>query len=144
MTALEEKKPEEAMRLGNEILERDYLRVATHNLLADAYGEMGDTARREFHSQVTWALFDAFIRSGKGTNPETAKVTINPDEVTLFLDILGLQEEIHEVVEKDGKVFDHFRGKTRMDSDSQDFWFEISSFYGFLPGGGSTSSVANP
>ncbi|NSW75884.1 MAG: DUF4919 domain-containing protein [Candidatus Atribacteria bacterium] len=144
LTALEEKKPEEAIRLGNEILEKDYLRVTTHNLLADAYGTMGDTAKQEFHSQVAFALFDAFIRSGEGSNPEKAKVAINPDEATLFLAILGFQEEIHEVVEKDGKVFEHFRGKTRMDSDPQDFWFEITSFYRFLPGEGSTASVVAP
>lgn len=128
--AYKEGKLEEAIQLGSEILERDYLRSMTHFIFSRIYEQLNDTAKQKFHDEVAYGLVRSVAKSGDGKTPETAMTVISIEEEYNVLDVLGFEQKSQELVEKGGKAFDHLQAHNPETDETRDFWFDISLFYG--------------
>jgi hypothetical protein len=128
--AYKDGKLEEALKLGNEILEKNYLRSMTHFIFARVYEQLKDVEKQKFHDEVFFQLVRSVIESGDGKTPETAMTVISIEEEYNVLDALGFEQESQELANKDGKWFDHLQARNPETGESRDFWFDINLFYG--------------
>ena len=138
--AYKDGKLKEALKLGNEILEKNYLRSMTHFILARVYEQSNNPEKQKFHDEVFFQLVRSIIESGDGKTPETAMTVISIEEEYTVLDVLGFEQEFQELVNKNGKWFDHLQARNHKTGESRDFWFDINLFYG-LAGKESSASI---
>lgn len=127
--AYKDGKYEEALQIGNSILEINYLRSMTHYIFSEIYGKQGDTQKQKFYEDVFFNLVDSIIRSGDGKSPETAMTVIDIEEEYNVLDVLGFEKESQTLIEKDGKRFDLISAKNPETGETRDFYFNIDLFY---------------
>lgn len=127
--AYQEGKYEEAIRIGNSILEINYLRSITHFIFSRIYEKQGDTQGQKFHETVFVNLLRSVIESGDGKSPETAMIVIDIEEEYNVLSVLGFEGESQTLVENDGKRFDLIRAKNPETGETRDFYFNIDLFY---------------
>jgi len=128
--AYKDGKLEEALKLGNGILEKNSLRSMTHFIFARVYEQLNNSEMQRFHDGVFFQLVRSVIESGDGKTPETAMTVISIEEEYTVLNVLGFEQEFQELVNKDGKWFDHLQARNHKTGESRDFWFDINLFYG--------------
>lgn len=121
---------EEALQIGNSILETNYLRIMTHYIFSEIYGKLGDTEKQQFHEDVFFGLVDSIIKSGDGKSPETAMTVIEIKEEYDVLSVLGFEEDSQTLIEQDGKRFDVIAAQNPETGETRDFYFNIDLFYG--------------
>jgi hypothetical protein len=138
--AYKDGKLEEALKLGNGILEKNSLRSMTHFIFARVYERLNNSEKQKFHDEVFFQLVRSVIESGDGKTPETAMTVISIEEEYTVLDVLGFEQEFQELVNKNGKWFDHLQARNHKTGESRDFWFDINLFYG-LAGKESSASI---
>ena len=122
-------KYEEALQIGNSILDMNYLRVMTHYIFSEVYGKLGDTQKQKFHEDVFFGLVDSIIKSGDGKSPETAMTVIDVREEYDVLDVLGFEQDSQSLVEKDGKRYDLIVAKNPETGETREFYFNVDLFY---------------
>lgn len=121
---------EEALQIGNSILDTNYLRIMTHYIFSEVYGKLGDTEKQQFHEDVFFGLVDSVIKSGDGKSPETAMTVIEIREEYDVLSVLGFEEDSQTLIEQDGKRFDVITAQNPETGETRDFYFNIDLFYG--------------
>ncbi|MBP9015039.1 MAG: DUF4919 domain-containing protein [Candidatus Atribacteria bacterium] len=121
---------EEALQIGNSILDTNYLRIMPHYIFSEVYEKLGNTEKQQFHEDVFFGLVDSVIKSGDGKSPETAMTVIEIKEEYDVLSVLGFDEDSHTLIEQDGKRFDVITAQNPETGETRDFYFNIDLFYG--------------
>jgi hypothetical protein len=89
--AIEEKRFEEAIKIAQTVLEKNYVHIFAHFISRVAYRELGDQKKFEYHHFVTDGLIQSIVRSGSGMDTDGALLVISVVEEYMILDVLGLK-----------------------------------------------------
>ncbi len=104
--ALSDKKHEKALKLANEILERNYVDIEAHMVCLVVYQDIKKENEYEYHAYVLDGLIGSIIKSGNGDSPKTAFEVICVREEYIILDILGYKTLKQSLIEKNGHKYD--------------------------------------
>ena len=103
---IKKKEYKKAIKLSNEILEKNYVDIEAHMFCLVAYKELDNKSKYEYHGYVLDGLIGSIIKSGNGDSPETAFVVICVREEYIILDILGYKVLKQSLIEKKGHKYD--------------------------------------
>jgi hypothetical protein len=130
--ALEEKKFEEAIKIAQTILEKNYVHMFAHFVSRIAYMESGDKKKAEYHHFVTSGLIQSILRSGTGLDPEGALLVISTDEEYMILDVLGLKSKMQSTLKVADQTYDKLSVVDRKTGDAGEMFFNVTIPFGWL------------
>ena len=115
---------DDALRLANEALERNYASVYLHIDAMTASQKLGKTAEASLHQRIAAALLDSIQRSGDGKSPGTAYfVATIPEEYALLAYRLHLNRELQAIKIENGHAYDRLDVVDPKTSETQTIWF---------------------
>ena len=104
--AIQEKRYNDAIKIAEGILEKDYLDIESHFACMIAFKELENSAKFEYHSFVAEGLVNSILDSGDGKSFKTAYKVINVREEYIALNMLGYKQKEQCCVEKNGHRYD--------------------------------------
>ena len=122
---------EEAIALGKQLLEAEPIRVTLHLLMARALDAHGDDWEAGDHRAMAHGYCKALLRTGDGRGPETALSPVEPWEIPLALDLLGLRAVRSEQQQAAGRWFDRVEAVDR-EGESREVWFDVTVMQAWL------------
>jgi len=130
--ALEEKKFEEAIKIAQSILEKNYVHIFAHFVSRIAYRELGDQNKFAYHHFVTNGLIQSILRSGTGLDPEGAFLVISIDEEYMILDVLGLKSIKQSTLKVADQTYDKLSIVDRKTGETGEMFFNVTIPFGWL------------
>jgi Domain of unknown function (DUF4919) len=130
--ALEERKFEEAIKIAQAILEKNYVHIFAHFVSRIAYRESGDQKKYEYHHFVTNGLIQSILGSGSGRDPEGAFLVISTDEEYMILNVLGLKSKMQSTVKVADQTYDKLSVVDRKTGDTGEMFFNVTIPFGWL------------
>lgn len=130
--ALEEKKFEEAIRIAQTVLDKNYVHVFAHFVSRIAYRELGDPKKYAYHHFVTNGLIQSILRSGTGMNPEGAFLVISTTEEYMLLDVLGLKSKMQSTLKVADQTYDKLSVVDRKTGEAGEMFFNVTIPFGWL------------
>lgn len=130
--ALEEKKFEEAIKIAQTILEKNYVHIFSHFVSRIAYRELGDQKKFEYHHFVTNGLIQSILGSGSGGDPGGAFLVISTDEEYMILDVLGLKSKMQSTLKVADQTYDKLEVVDRKTGDTGEIFFNVTIPFGWL------------
>jgi hypothetical protein len=130
--ALKEKRYEEAIKLAQSVMEKNYVDIYAHFFSRIAYRELGDQKKFEFHHFVTKGLIDSILNSGNGQNPEGAFLVISTDEEYMILEVLGLSNKKQELIHASDQTYDKFEVVHQKTGETGVTFFNVTIPFGWL------------
>lgn len=124
--AIEEEKFEEAIKIAQTILEKNYIHIFAHFVSRIAYRELGDQKKFEYHHFVTNGLVQSILGSGSGRDPEGAFLVISTDEEYMILDILGLKSKMQSTHKVADQTYDKLSVVDRKTGDTREIFFNVT------------------
>lgn len=124
--AIEEEKFEEAIKIAQTILEKNYVHIFAHFVSRIAYRELGDQKKFEYHHFVTNGLVQSIIGSGRGRDPEGAFLVISTDEEYMILDVLGLKSKTQSTLKVADQTYDKLEVVDRKTGDTGEIFFNVT------------------
>lgn len=119
-----------AVKLARHLVEEDPLSVSIHLLYAQALDGVGDDIDAGDHRAIAHGLCKAILRSGDGRSPATALVVVEPAEIRLALDLLGLRAERSLERQHDERWYDCIL--TRGSEGEREVWFDVTCMQNWL------------
>ena len=104
--ALAQKNYEEALKIANSVLEKNFVEVNAHMVAQIAYQETGNVERAEFHKFMTDGLLNSIKASGDGKTVATAFEVISINEEYGLVRSLGLRPIKQGLVHDKGRNYD--------------------------------------
>ena len=104
--AIAQKNYEEALKIAEAVLSKNFVEVNAHMTAQIAYQETGNEEKAKFHSFMVEGLLNSIKSSGDGKSAEKAFEVIAVSEEYGLLRALGLRPIGQALVEKDGHMFD--------------------------------------
>ncbi|MDD3626510.1 MAG: DUF4919 domain-containing protein [bacterium] len=86
---LNKKKYHEAVKIGEQILEKNYVDLDAHMACLISYEQLKNDEKAQFHSYVLNGLMGSILDSGDGVSTKTAYVVICSREEDVILSFLG-------------------------------------------------------
>lgn len=130
--ALGEKKFEEAIRIAQTVLEKNYVHIFAHFVSRIAYRELGDQKKYEYHHFVTNGLIQSILRSGTGQDPEGALLVISTDEEYMILNVIGLKSKMQSTLKVADQTYDKLSIVDRKTGDAGEIFFNVTIPFGWL------------
>lgn len=124
--AIEEEKFEEAIKIAQTILEKNYVHIFAHFVSRIAYRELGDQKKFEYHHFVTNGLVQSILGSGSGRDPEGAFLVISTDEEYMILDVLGLKSKMQSTHKVADQTYDKLEVVDRKTGDTGEIFFNVT------------------
>ncbi len=109
-TALNAKDYEYALKLANDVLEKNYIFPDAHLVAIGAYDGLGQSKQAEYHRYVLKGLIKSILQSGDGKSPESAYVVVLIQEEYTILSVLGIKDADQGIVHINGHSYDVFNG----------------------------------
>lgn len=103
-----------ALRLVDQLLDKNYVNIQAHLLAASLCRRMGDQDRVQFHYRFLGGLIGSILKSGKGDSYDSAYRVIDVREEYAVLDVLKLKDGRQSLRSHEEHEFDVFifNGKT--------------------------------
>ena len=130
--ALEEKKFEEAIKIAQTILDKNYVHIFAHFVSRIAYRELGDQKKFEYHHFVTNGLIQSILGSGSGRDPGGAFLVISTDEEYMILDVLGLKSKTQSTLKVADQTYDKLSVVDLKTGDTGEILFNVTIPFGWL------------
>ncbi|TNE88287.1 MAG: DUF4919 domain-containing protein [Deltaproteobacteria bacterium] len=124
------KRFEEAVRLAKRLLEAEPLSVSLHLLYAQALDGLGDDWDAGDHRAIAHGLCKAILRSGDGRSAATALVVVEPWEIKLALDLLGLASMRSEQRQEADRWYDCVLAIGK--DGEREVWFDVTHMQNWL------------
>jgi hypothetical protein len=94
------------IKQGEAILEKNYVYIDAHMVLATCHRRLGQADQAAHHSATARGLIQAIAATGDGKTPETAFVVISVGEEYIILATRGLKKVQQALISKDGHSYD--------------------------------------
>ena len=116
---------DETIRIGLDILKTVYISPDTHAAVSQAYRELGDTQKAEFHKAVYLGLINSIIGDGDGKAPESAYHVVTTEEEYAVIRALGLSVWGQEIVSHGGRWYETLSATNTKTNQTVKVWFNI-------------------
>jgi hypothetical protein len=130
--AIEEKKFEEAIKIAQTVLEKNYVHIFAHFVSRVAYRELGNQEKFEYHHFVTNGLIQSIVRSGSGLDTDGALLVISVVEEYMILDVLGLKSNKQSTLKAGDQTYDKLSVVDRKTGEAGEMFFNVTIPYGWL------------
>ena len=128
--AFEQKDWQKAVQLGEKVLDYEFVNRGLHLAMANAYKELKDSEKEQYHKDIAQKLLNALLNSGDGKTPKTAYKVQSIREEYIVMRELGYQVSRQALVsDKDYGMFDVLTGENA-EKKTASFYFNINSFFG--------------
>lgn len=104
--ALAQQNYEEALKIANSVLEKNFVEVNAHIVAQIAYQETGNAERAQFHKFMTDGLLNSIKASGDGKTTATAFEVISINEEYGLVRSLGLKPIKQSLVQDKSRNYD--------------------------------------
>lgn len=130
--ALQDKNHQEALRLGEAEVEKDFLNVWAHWAAWQGAQGLGDETRAAFHQYALRGIFQSIVNSGDGKSQETAYHVLSTDETYFVLAALGLRTKSQALQHKDGHSYDAMTVVDVQSGTELTLYFNIDISFGYM------------
>src|SRR5258708_6378454 len=128
--AFDSKNYAKAAELIEVVLNYEFVNRELHLAAEDAYRQLGNQTKADFHKTMAHKLLHAVLTSGNGKTTETAYRVLDVREEYFVMRELGYRARGQALLSKDNKAYDLLMG-TDVDSGKDvKVYFDISSFFG--------------
>ena len=114
------------IKATKEMLSMDYTSMFAHMRLQQTYKKMGDTLNYEKHHDIEFGLMKSILGSGDARSCETARFTVQKEEIYFLLDIIDAE------VLKESKDYSRpgicYKFKVRTDTGKRNYCFYIDEY----------------
>lgn len=104
--ALNQKNYEEALKIAESVLAKNFVEVNAHMTAQIAYQELGNTERAQFHKFMVDGLLNSIKSNGDGKTVESAYDVISINEEYGLIRSLGLRPIRQSLVQNKGHSYD--------------------------------------
>lgn len=96
----------EMIKVSKSLLAIDYTCIPAHQYLRQVFNSIGDSSRSNKHKNIQYGLLKSILGTGDGLSFSTAWLVFQNEEEYSILAMIGVISVEHELIEKDGKIFD--------------------------------------
>jgi hypothetical protein len=123
------KKYKAAISAGEKSLDKGYLGIDAHLLVAVAHREAGNNEKFDFHKAVYLGLVNSIISGADGKSAKTAYVVIDVAEEYALLRALGLDRGSQALRADGGHKYDVLTVTDPKTNQTQQLWFNIDAVW---------------
>ena len=128
--AFEQKDWQKALQLGEKVLDYEFTNRGLHLAMANAYKELQNSEKEQYHTEIAQKLLKALLDSGDGKTPKTAYKVHSIREEYIVMRELGYRVSSQALVmDNDYGSFDVLTGENA-EKKTASFYFSINSFFG--------------
>jgi len=128
--AFEKKDWQKAVQLGEKVLDYEFTNRGLHLAMANAYKELQNSEKEQYHTEIAQKLLKALLDSGDGKTPKTAYKVHSIREEYIVMRELGYRVSSQALaMDKDYGSFDILTGENA-EKKTASFYFSINSFFG--------------
>jgi hypothetical protein len=127
--AFDDKNYVKAVELVEVILDNEFVHLGLHRAAADAYQELGNKTKADFHKNIADRLLHALMRSGDGKTAQSAYRVLTIKEEYFVMNELGYGVSGQALMSENNKPYDVLFGRDKK-GKSVSIYFDISSFFG--------------
>jgi len=120
-----------ASAVADSILKRNFLSLNGHLILSNLLGQMRDSVRSDYHSDLFDSLATSIRITGNGQDPKSAFIVISTEEEVPFLTAIGLRAQSRKTAELEGHHFAIYDVKSRFGKDQLFIYFNIDIPYAY-------------
>jgi hypothetical protein len=128
--AFEKKDYAKAVELAEVVLDYEFVQRGIHLAAEEAYRELGDQSKADFHKTVADKLLRALLASGTGKTAGTAYRVLTVREEYFIMNELGYEVHAQALLSENNKAYDVLSGKDSKTGKEISVYFDISSFFG--------------
>ena len=128
--AFESKNYAKAAELIEIVLDYEFVNRELHLAAEDAYRQVGNQAKADFHKTIAHKLLHAVLTSGDGKTPETAYRVLDVSEEYFVMRTLGYTAGSQVLASKSNRAYDILNGHEVDTGKTVSVYFDISSFFG--------------
>jgi|GEM_PF-1648570 len=128
--AFEKKNLAKAIELIEAVLDYEFVNRSLHLAAEDAYRQLGNPTKADFHKTIAHKLLHAVLTSGNGKTTETAYRVLDVSEEYFVMRELGYSVHGQALLSKDNKAYDLLMGTDMDTGKDAKVYFDISSFFG--------------
>lgn len=132
VAALNDKDYEQALKLANDVLARNYIYADAHAVAMRADQGLGRTQDANLHQYILNGLIDSILKSGDGKSPETAYQVVLIEEEYLVLNVLGIEDHGQSEMDANGHSYDVLNGVVTKTNAPIAVYFNIDIPFGAL------------
>ena len=123
--AIAQKNYEEALKIAESVLAKNFVELNAHMAAQIAYQETGNTERAEFHKFMVDGLLNSIRSSGDGKTTDTAFVVISINEEYGLFKSLGLRPIRQSLVHDKGHSYDAMTVVDPQTNQESVFYFNV-------------------
>lgn len=128
--AFESKNYKTAAELIEIVLDYEFVNRGLHLAAEDAYRQLGNQAKADFHKTIAHKLLHAVLISGDGKTAESAYRVLDVSEEYFVMRQLGYIVGGQALMSKNNKAYDILNGNDSDTGKAVSVYFDISSFFG--------------
>lgn len=127
--AFESKDYAKAVKLGETVVDFEFLNKGLLGAMEDAYRKLGNTERADFYHNLAHKVGHSLFLSGDGKTPQTAYYVLSIPEEYRVMREFDYAVSSQFLVSVDGQAFDVLDGKDEK-GKAVSVYFNICSFFG--------------
>jgi len=128
-TAFKNKDYKKATQFVEGVLDYEFTNRGLHRAAENAYRQIGDNGRAEFHHNIGEKLLNALLSTGDGKSAETAYCVQGINEEYQIMNHFDYQVDSQALVMANGAEYDVLSGTDRKSKKSVSLYFDISGFF---------------
>lgn len=118
-----DKKYDEAIKLGQDIVDKNFVDMDAHMVMSLSYEKKGDKEKSQFHRKQVENLVRSIAGAGDGKSQKTAYIIINIREEYILMKFLGVEKTGKDLQKgPQNQMFDVMKVKTRDGKEGQIFF----------------------
>lgn len=127
--AFKEKRYKEAVVLAEAVLEYEFTNRGLHRATANAYRELGNGERAQFHEDIGEKILKALLSTGDGLTPETAYCVQGINEEYVIMAHFGYDVSSQAYNMSSVSAYDVLTGKDTKTGKKVSLYFDISGLF---------------
>ena len=127
--AFEKKDYGKAANLIESVLDYEFVNRGLHRAAEDAYQQLNDQTKADFHKTIAHKLYHAMMNSGTGKTEDTAYRVLSVREEYMIMNELGYDVHGQALLGSNNKHFDLLMGKDSRTGKEVKVYFDITSFF---------------
>lgn len=118
----------EMIKVSKSLLAIDYTCIPAHQYLRQVFNSIGDSVRSAKHKSIQYGLLKSILGTGDGLSFSTAWLVFQTEEEYSILSMIGVVSVEHELIEKEGKLYDIIHTVTKKGIEKKYYFNVIKKF----------------
>ena len=129
VAAFKAKDYSKAVDLAESVLDYEFTNRGLHRATANAYRELGNKAKADFHNDVGEKILKALLTTGDGKSTETAYCVQSINEEYVIMNYFGYEVSSQAYIVSSSSNYDLLEGKDKKTGKKVGLYFDISGLF---------------